>query len=654
MRKSRRGSEIAPSLFPFLAVLLCTMGAIVFILILTVAKAGDTARLLVESEVDEEEQAIEDLLYVAIDERAATRDAAVEELESLRQRLQHFESHIQQLRREHDDLLAREKAMAAAQSEDSQHKDANAQIRELMAERDQLQAEIDQKISDAKNRQPAFAIIPYQGRNGTTRRPIYLECLADRLILQPEGIEFSLRDLAPPYHPGGPLDAVLRTIRSHHQQLDETMSSYSAPYPLVLVRPSGIRTFALTRNALQGWDDQFGYELIDEQMPLTFPGSSPGLKPKIETTLASARQRQAALVASIPKNILDPKMIDAWIQQPIGANQLGGASEESHRGSSPLASPGTALGGDWKMIKEFDHRAESGESPANPERVSGIHSHRSTVEGSDSQGDVGLFTGYQNFDNASGSNLGFGQGDGFAAANAGDEAGSGADITGQRQQNPGGSSNGSNSSRSSQGSEHSLHGVASTGEHQGISNGDTKLQNGTSSGQGAPSAGSSGMTMQQPMASDSSDHEKTPSLSFQVGQSQSDRDLQPISVTQGRDWATARSSGRQTPVLRQIQMVVLPDAWIVLSDTNPRRAEVTISLNQGWKRATDELSRAIRERIDSWGIAVAGGYWKPLLRAEVLSPDSPSLRALERALEGSGIQLETLPLQIQSSASGRK
>ena len=42
----------------------------------------------------------------------------------------------------------------------------------------------------AKGRPDSYAIIPYDGPNQTRRRPIYIECSADAVILQPEGIVF--------------------------------------------------------------------------------------------------------------------------------------------------------------------------------------------------------------------------------------------------------------------------------------------------------------------------------------------------------------------------------------------------------------------------------------------------------------------------------
>ena len=53
---------------------------------------------------------------------------------------------------------------------------------------------------------------------------------------------------------------------------------------------------------MNGWDDQFGYELISEDLELRFPPSPPHLKDKIAQTLELARQRQAALIMAMPQH----------------------------------------------------------------------------------------------------------------------------------------------------------------------------------------------------------------------------------------------------------------------------------------------------------------------------------------------------------------
>ena len=96
----------------------------------------------------------------------------------------------------------------------------------------------------AKRRPHCYAIIPYEGPNQTHRRPIYLECRADTVVIQPEGIELGEADFDGPLGAGNPLAAALRAAReylvnrgTYDPQCD------GEPYPLLLVRPRGMISF---------------------------------------------------------------------------------------------------------------------------------------------------------------------------------------------------------------------------------------------------------------------------------------------------------------------------------------------------------------------------------------------------------------------------
>ena len=57
-----------------------------------------------------------------------------------------------------------------------------------------------------------------RGPHGTRRRPIYIECTLEGIIIQPEGFVLLPDDFHGPLGPGNPLDAALRTIREHLAQ----------------------------------------------------------------------------------------------------------------------------------------------------------------------------------------------------------------------------------------------------------------------------------------------------------------------------------------------------------------------------------------------------------------------------------------------------
>ncbi len=297
-RRRKQRDNFVQSLFPFLAVLLSTMGALVLLLMLIVNQAQASAKQMAAEkkiQIEDAESNLQ-LLRNSFEEQLDDRRL---ELERKRLTLQHLEKHIQELMEE---LKGIERTAVLLGQKQTKDKTAEVQTERKISllEKQLADAQIDlkKKLDKPEGDKPIFAIIPYQGTNGTHRRPIYLECTNQGVTIQPEGVLIGLADLRPPYGPGNPLDAAIRTVRSRFIPANGALTSTA--YPLLIVRPSGVRTYAMARQAMAGWDDQFGYELIDESLELTYPESEPGIVGEIEQALVLARERQAALVMAMP------------------------------------------------------------------------------------------------------------------------------------------------------------------------------------------------------------------------------------------------------------------------------------------------------------------------------------------------------------------
>ena len=326
-RKQR--DNFVQSLFPFLAVLLSTMGALVLLLMLIVNQAQANAKQMAtekKMQIEDAESRL-DMLRNTFEEQLDSRRL---DLERKRLTLQHLEKHIQELIEELKTIERTAVLLDSKQTEDkATESEKERKITQLEKQLADATIDLKKKLDNPEGNKPIFAIIPYQGTNGTHRRPIYLECTDKGVIIQPEGVTVGVADLRPPYGPGNPLDAAIRTVRSRFAPANGALTSTA--YPLLIVRPSGVRTYAMARQAMSGWDDQFGYELIDEQLELTYPESEPGITAEIEQALVLARERQAALMMAMP----------AKYRQYI--NQGGPASDEELQ----FADDGSDMGDEW-------------------------------------------------------------------------------------------------------------------------------------------------------------------------------------------------------------------------------------------------------------------------------------------------------------------
>ncbi|MCA9247131.1 MAG: hypothetical protein KDA42_08455 [Planctomycetales bacterium] len=299
-RIARQADANGISLFPFLAVLLCTMGALLVILVVIAeqarANAAREAQQL-DAPTAEELQANEDLKW-QIEQFAQARQTTAQQLERSRHELSHLEDHILRLRGQVEELRAAAAALEAnGQQSQQQRAMAEAEIEIIEAEIERTKDELAQVRRENLDRPKSYAIIPYEGPNQTQRRPIYIECRADSVVLQPEGTVLRREDFEGPLGPGNPLASALRVTSEHLRRADPRAGD---PYPLLLVRPDGIMAYYRVREAIESWGPDFGYELIDGEWNLELPTADPYLAGAQQQAVEAGRQLQQRLVAAAP------------------------------------------------------------------------------------------------------------------------------------------------------------------------------------------------------------------------------------------------------------------------------------------------------------------------------------------------------------------
>lgn len=299
-KKKRTGDAVA--LFPFLAVLICTMGSLIVLLVVLVQQARLQAEESSADAIAEHQQQLDQLQQRKAEQDALLqrltplRDAIREKLNDQQAALAHLEEHIERLEKRWKQLLAQAQAMNDADADSSDQVLIDEQRALIEEQIEATREEIERLKRELAGRKPSFAIIPYQGRNGTRRRPIFIECDGETLTLQPEGVTMTLADFEGPIGvgPGNPLEAALRTIREHYAELG------GEPYPLIVVRPTGATAYGAARAAMTGWDDEFGYELVGADKELKFGPPDAMLAAKLNETVKRARSRQALLAAAMP------------------------------------------------------------------------------------------------------------------------------------------------------------------------------------------------------------------------------------------------------------------------------------------------------------------------------------------------------------------
>jgi len=299
----RRRQHLQVSTFPFLAVLLCAMGSLILLLLVMDRRAKAVARLKLEAALAE---------AAAQDHDAQAKEQ--EEWERRRQDLHH------QLTRQNEEVLTQigllqAKAAQAAQSA-NEIGESDKKLREQLAEAEAAESRLELQISakdaasekaghaaeerraemanltaellrleralkdlkEARRQQTQiYSLVPYGGRRGDTRKPIYVECNRNGAILHPN--RFALV---------GPVLELTELRREIERRLTSSgntasgsdLDSTKKAYLLLLVRPDGINTYYRVLRALAGLEVDYGYEFLDQDWTVEIPGDGENAPPQ--------------------------------------------------------------------------------------------------------------------------------------------------------------------------------------------------------------------------------------------------------------------------------------------------------------------------------------------------------------------------------------
>jgi len=672
-KRSVEGPTI--SLFPFLAVLLCTMGALLVLLVLFSRSARHGADAETSADVSEMELAKESLGW-RLGQLAGVRDRTAADLAAARLQLAGVEEHSRELT---DELERLERLLA--QLETGAGQPAAADLATLEARLKSARESLDKARAEQKTKPPAYAVVPYVGKNGTHRRPLYIECSLDGVFLQPEGVRLSPGDFEGPPGPGNPLASALRAAREHLARTAAASTDPAAqPYPLLLVRPSGVMAYYAAREAIQSWGSEFGYQLIDEDWTLSFPPRDPTLAEVEKRAIEESRQRLAWLAEVRPVKQARPAqqyraaMTRGGVVAEGGPSVLGDQSrfdwknQRAAAGSAAGSSLGAGGGGGSGFGDGLGNG--SGTGPGGKGSGDGVGPGRPLLAGgpSDGDGDGQRGFGSDSGDVILGSRSGAGgagspgQGPGTAAG----QSGNGGPDAGAGNGQPGGVASASGSDgpgRSAQGSKPGSKPGSKFGGGGGAGGGDGDGDSGGAGGgggsvsmnvagapagaSGAGGGASSGSGAPQGMAA--AGGPPMPGLMQSGGQAGGQQAAggassagASVSIAQarGKNWASLATQDRPIPLTRPIQVECALDEFRILDDSG-RRVRHRIPLDGDTAAAIDPLVKAVHARVAEWGLAGERMYWKPQLVLSATADGRSRRDDLERLLADSG--LDTRP-----------
>ena len=671
---SRKAAVTGPtiSLFPFLAVLLCTMGALLVVLVLfsRSVRQNETAKLDKEQEsLVEELELTRDSLAWRREQMNGVRERTAEELAKARMQLAGIEESSRALQ---DEFANLERTAAALASQGTMVTADDDTLRGLEQRLTSARESLDKARAGRDTKPPAYAVVPYAGRNGTHRRPLYIECCGDGVFLQPEGIRLSPGDFEGPPGPGNPLASALRAAREHVVAAQGGTNDPAAqPYPLLLVRPSGVMAYYAAREAIQSWGSDFGYQLIDEDWTLTFPPADPTLAQVEKRAIDESRARLAWLaevrparpakppqqyraaptrggvVADGGPSVLGDQSRWDWKNGPPsgGAANCGGFGSEGSGGGQGAGGDGSGEGGPGGHGSGVAGRRGAGGLPgsaaaggadgpggdailgAGPGGAGGSDSGRFGAGGqgpggSDPSAVGDRYSSTSKFGGAGGATAGGGAASGSLAAAGTSAAGGSGASAGGTAGGAGGTAGGAGGTVAGAGGTAGGSSAAGGGASGGGSGSSTNKGGGSAGGGSGPAM--PGLVQSGGAGGGQAGGAAGASASASMAQSR------------GKNWASLATQDRPIPLTRPIRLECSLHEFRVIDDSG-RRVETRIPVPGDTAEAIDPLVAAIHSRVDRWGIAGDRMYWKPQLVLSETADGRSRREDLERLLADSGL-----------------
>jgi hypothetical protein len=663
MSRFRPAEGPAISLFPFLAVLLCTMGALLVLLVLfsrASSHQAETAEQVRAREQQEAELALaRDSLAWRLEQVKTIRAKTADDLGQARLQLAGIEEHVRSLTDELNELEREAAALVVADSSVAVDEDEIARLEQrLKSARESL----DEKRRDLETRPAKYAVVAYAGPSGTHRRPLYIECSIEGVYLQPEGIRLTPSDFEGPSGPGNPLASALRAAREHIANTTSSGAEAAVqPYPLLLVRPSGVMAYYAARDAIQSWGSDFGYQLIDEDWTLEFPSRDPALAELEKRAVEESRERLAWLMSRKPSRPARPttqyraSTTRGGVVSNDGPSVLGDQSQwdwsrqQAARGMRNGDGGGSGFGGGGGVgVGDGHGSGQTGGAAVGSAMAAG-------GSGGDAGSDAvlgGTGDRYGGGDTNAPARPFGGVGSGSAS---GEEAtGAGSRFASQRTGNgssglPGGGDTGEdhggqlgNASPGSPGGpagEDPAGGSAFAGGASGGPGGAAEGQAGqagggasTSTASGAGGNGGTGGPQLPGMLQASGSPGGTGGGSASAGQATGS-----MAGARGKNWASLATADRPIPLTRPIHMECAFDEVRVYDDTG-RMVVNRIPLGPDTADSIDPLVKAVYRRVAGWGLAGDRMYWNPQLVLSETADGRSRREDIERLLADSGLE----------------
>ncbi len=341
---TRRRPQISISLFPFLAVLVCAMGALILLLLVMTRKirheqSGGDAPLAVvavpkavanpdrsqkiasleterdsvssdvlrlQQQVSELEQSVaqQETTVAGLREQSAELEGKLLAAESTPDNsgIAGVQDRISRLRSQQVVLWQRldeqEKRLLAKQLQLKAVTEATAAAKAKLYTVNSSIVALRKQVQDAEQTAASAGtetILEFTNTVGTTRTPIIVEVTREGYKIQPTGIMIQSKDMGG--FPGNDTPLLAAILAVHRERAKGSVTSQ--PYVLLLVRPTGSEAFYPAQGILANERIHFGYELIEADKTIATGEFAPTEIAAAEAAMAEAFRRREKIYANL-------------------------------------------------------------------------------------------------------------------------------------------------------------------------------------------------------------------------------------------------------------------------------------------------------------------------------------------------------------------
>lgn len=427
MSRSSRSSAPTVNLFPFLAVLLCMMGALVFLLIALSEKVGvDPVAVALVDDSQETEAAVVPTFNVDVPEPIIIRpplqlpepviheadvvsasksqsdvdQPLIDDIARLRSKLDELErsqqtamtaaasieAEIRAAETANAALLAKRQTVVDQRSiAEAQVAKAKKALADALAKLTTVNDELEDKLAVPKARKTAFRILPYDRTTGTQRHPIVIECTAKGYRFALEGVDISVGRFRDATFESNPLVDGINELIAYYSKRGER------PYVLLILYPDGHTPFYVAKAILNSNHRRWGYELVPDGMALDWPKAPTSATMALQETVDRERRRRGRaldtsgdIFAEATQQQVEARnevaRLAASRRGPYRAGMPGGAatgvaSSRSHRGPTTIVPPSPDMSSirlesvDANRVDASRFGSESGGQNGRPSRL---------------------------------------------------------------------------------------------------------------------------------------------------------------------------------------------------------------------------------------------------------------------------------------------